>query len=369
VAYTDVILLPSNGWCQLCWDATNTTWRVDDQSTFVSGTFAGNLTLTGNLKLPSSGATASNLNFYAEDDTTLGSAYWLPNASGTIALTSNITQQKAISFTAVNDQYYSTYGTITVTDPAPATNRGYIIHVVAGTTTIGGVGYTVGALVYRYYNGTSWISNNMNATTPIPTLQDVTDEGNSITNSIFINDNKYLQVDFSGFASSVNASSISTSNLSSGSYALLNSSGKIELGNASNYQTSIAANNLTNNSVAFELPNKTAGTYTLATTSYKVYTALLTQAGTSAPVATVLENTLDGMVTFEYVSPGLYDAVLTGAFTSNKTTAMLWGGTFNQVFKAYRLNGNRVRLITYDPSGATDNDQMGTTTLEIRVYN
>ena len=45
--YTDVTLLPVNGWCYLTRDATNTTWQVQDQATFVSGTFAGDLTVTG----------------------------------------------------------------------------------------------------------------------------------------------------------------------------------------------------------------------------------------------------------------------------------------------------------------------------------
>ena len=91
---------------------------------------------------------------------------YFPDADGTIALTSDITQQKTTSFTAVNDQYYSTNGTLTVTDPTGSTNRGYIVHVVGGTSTISGVGYTVGALVYRYYNGSSWISTNVANPTP-----------------------------------------------------------------------------------------------------------------------------------------------------------------------------------------------------------
>jgi hypothetical protein len=66
------------------------------------------------------------------------------------------------NFTAVLNTPYSTNGTITVTDPTPSTNNGYIVHVIGGTSTIGGVGYTSGALVYRYYNGASWISTNMN---------------------------------------------------------------------------------------------------------------------------------------------------------------------------------------------------------------
>jgi hypothetical protein len=64
--------------------------------------------------------------------------------------------------TAVNDRRYTANGTLTVTDPTPIANKGYIVHVIGGTSTIGGVGYTTGALVYRYYDGSSWISTNMN---------------------------------------------------------------------------------------------------------------------------------------------------------------------------------------------------------------
>ena len=54
--------------------------------------------------------------------------------------------------------------------------------------------------------------------------------------------------------------------------------------------------------------------------SYLVYTALLTQSGTSAPVATVLENTLGGTVVWSRDASGIYVATLSGAFTANKTT-------------------------------------------------
>ena len=54
--------------------------------------------------------------------------------------------------------------------------------------------------------------------------------------------------------------------------------------------------------------------------SYLVYTALLTQTGTDAPVATVLENTLGGTVVWSRDASGIYVATLSGAFTANKTT-------------------------------------------------
>jgi len=45
----------------------------------------------------------------------------------------------------------------------PIANKGYIVHVIGGTSTIGGVGYTTGSLVYRFYNGITWASVDMNA--------------------------------------------------------------------------------------------------------------------------------------------------------------------------------------------------------------
>ena len=88
------------------------------------------------------------------------------------------------SFTAVNSRYYTTVNTLTVTDPTGVSNKGYIVYVVFGTTTIGGVEYTAGALVYRYYNGTTWSSTNMNASSGTPTLQQVTDAGNETTQRV-----------------------------------------------------------------------------------------------------------------------------------------------------------------------------------------
>jgi len=67
---------------------------------------------------------------------------------------------KTSNFTAVNGVLYTTNGTIIVTDPDAETNKAYTVLVTSGTTTIDGVGYTAGALVYRYYNGSVWTSVN-----------------------------------------------------------------------------------------------------------------------------------------------------------------------------------------------------------------
>lgn len=61
-----------------------------------------------------------------------------------------------------------------------------------------------------------------------------------------------------------------------------------------------------------------AGAKEIATVNYKVYTALLTQTGTAAPVATVLENTI-GNIVWTRASVGVYLATLSGAFNPSKT--------------------------------------------------
>lgn len=56
---------------------------------------------------------------------------------------------------------------------------------------------------------------------------------------------------------------------------------------------------------------------------YKVYTALLTQTGTSAPTAVVLENTLGGVPVWTRTGAGIYRCTLASAFTDLKTIAFV----------------------------------------------
>lgn len=83
---------------------------------------------------------------------------------------------------------------------------------------------------------------------------------------------------------------------------------------------------------------------------YKVYRALLNQAGTAVPVATVLENTLGGTVVWTRVAAGRYDATLTGAFLAGK--ACHNSGYVNDAsaitgaFSMSRIDNNTLRLVT-----------------------
>ena len=131
-------------------------------------------------------------------------------------------------------------------------------------------------------------------------------------------------------------------------------------------------------------PTATAGTNTtqIATTAfvqavarpYKVYTALLTQTGTNAPVATVLENTLGGTVVWSYASTGVYVANLTGAFTINKTIVFTSNAAYpvtppHQFTGGVRSNSDSIQITSKNGSGTLTNDLISSMSLEIRVYN
>jgi len=101
-----------------------------------------------------------------------------------------------------------------------------------------------------------------------------------------------------------------------------------------------------------------------------VYTALLTQSGTDAPVATVLQNTLGGTVVWTRESIGEYRGKLENVFTENKTfitprnqssvaanyeIIMTWGAI------------DRVFVFTTDNSPANVDDILFAHPIEIRV--
>ncbi len=103
--------------------------------------------------------------------------------------------------------------------------------------------------------------------------------------------------------------------------------------------------------------------------SYLVYTALLTQSGTSAPVATVLENTLGGTVVWSYDDVGVYIGTLAGAFVIGQTACIMSpisGGTSR--LSPHSFNPDFVELYVYDLSDAGADDYLVSTFVEIRVY-
>lgn len=99
----------------------------------------------------------------------------------------------------------------------------------------------------------------------------------------------------------------------------------------------------------------------------KVYRALLTQTGTSAPTATVLENTLGGTVVWTREGNGDYDGTLSGAFTANKTMCFAGHSLFNAIVAVVRADANTINVTTSGEFVQVDEILSGTS-IEILVY-
>jgi hypothetical protein len=99
--------------------------------------------------------------------------------------------------------------------------------------------------------------------------------------------------------------------------------------------------------------------------SYKVYTALLTQSGTDAPVATVLENTLGFTPTYSYEAVGAYNINHTGGFPAAKTFTYISPTTDNGGFDAFISGGldDFISISTINGDNGLINNR-----IEIRVY-
>lgn len=68
-----------------------------------------------------------------------------------------------------------------------------------------------------------------------------------------------------------------------------------------------------------DLQKGTASWVPASGASYLVYTALLFQSGTDAPIVTVFDNTLGGTVVWTHHSTGILKGTLSGAFPAAKT--------------------------------------------------
>lgn len=109
--------------------------------------------------------------------------------------------------------------------------------------------------------------------------------------------------------------------------------------------------------------------------SYKVYTALLTQSGTDAPVAIVLQNTLGVTVTYGYTATGVYSIELGTAYASGKVGIFIspFGNSNNYALSStigFQYDGTTGYILrTFDSTGALSDKGLGNTMIEIRVYN
>jgi hypothetical protein len=110
---------------------------------------------------------------------------------------------------------------------------------------------------------------------------------------------------------------------------------------------------------------------------YKVYTALLTQSGTDAPVATVLENTLGATVSFTRTNTGVYKAVFSNEILTETNHSFLQGaGNAISLVSiwGYYISSTEFLFECYDLGNVglgfeTKDDILDNQFIEIRVYN
>ena len=110
---------------------------------------------------------------------------------------------------------------------------------------------------------------------------------------------------------------------------------------------------------------------------YKVYSALLSQNGTSDPVATIMQNTLGANIVWTRTSTGVYLGTCTGQLTVDKTVIFTQANTslIGLIYPSINTPGDDVTIETgfYDNTNPNfplySDDILANTFVEIRVYN
>jgi len=102
-------------------------------------------------------------------------------------------------------------------------------------------------------------------------------------------------------------------------------------------------------------------------TAYDSYVALLTQASTSAPVATVLSNNLTATLTWARTNPGIYTLTASEAtFTANKTIIFINAGSSQSIITGEKTSDTVLTVKTIS-GGATDS-AITNGAFEVRIY-
>ena len=161
--------------------------------------------------------------------------------------------------------------------------------------------YIVGSIFHDMNNQNKYIctDNTEDAATwdifyeDVPNLQAVTDEGAITTNAISVGD-------LSGLYSEISGSSIGTSSVPNGTYAYMSQDGTIGMNNGDVESALKNTNVSAANNVVLEFPDKTSGSYTIATTDDIQATTnygLFAQTGNSAThTGTSFGTLIDGGV-------------------------------------------------------------------------
>ena len=101
---------------------------------------------------------------------------------------------------------------------------------------------------------------------------------------------------------------------------------------------------------------------------YRVYSALLTQTGNSAPTAVVLENTLGFTPTWSYNSTGIYSINQTGAFPLEQTFVITPLTMNNDITGYYSIDNTNFPNTLYVKTLSNNDDSLYYSPIEIKIY-
>jgi hypothetical protein len=241
-----------------------------------------------------------------------------------------------------------------------------------------------------------------------PTLQQVTDEGNTTTNDIELVDNAEVIFGTGGGILLDNTSRLREGTIDAGlggskgisqicsvGYELKWEAGRLYVmnGNGNGIRQSLYNFNIVptldddntkayyqgslwslDNGDVYECSDATTGAAVwelkIPTAPYKVYTALLSQSGISAPTLVVLQNTLGDTITPLYNSVGNYTLQLDALnlFTSTKTFILLNSSYNANAYLGIVRGDDSQLLVNATFNGSNSNNVILNASIEIRVY-
>ena len=118
--------------------------------------------------------------------------------------------------------------------------------------------------------------------------------------------------------------------------------------------------------------NFTVDSVVQAGLGYTVYTALLTQTGTKAPVATILKNNTTATFTWARTAGGTYTVTAnSNIFTANKTVVFMnYGNPTSDGLppKWVRTSDTVITVTTQDEQAVLDDGVLNGAAFEIRIY-
>lgn len=260
----------------------------------------------------------------------------------------------------INDNLVPIYGSGAPTNSAVYEGQIYIDNstgdVYIATATGGGAG--------------DWDELALQSAIPsTPSLDDVLTVGNKSTKSIFIQDllvaptqkvtiqpiNVFIEDTSLDLQTAYNINNILVEDVNTGD------------------QLQINIDNLQNQVIDFpDTSGKLALLTDIPTPAYKVYTATISQTGTTPPtVDYLLENTLSGSPTWGYNNVGMYTITLSLAWTNNKTIVFVNPGYLPQGFTVgwERNSSSTITIHVRDTAGNYTNGLLFKASVEVRVYN